>query len=275
MAVSRSKTRRRSRTSGIDRAIEIIDYLARYGARATSAELARILKAPASTVYKVVEELAERGLLMRDSSGSASLGARLMYFGLAYQESVPFIGVANKTMRALSAEVGESVQLCGRDDDMMVVIAMIDGPGSFVVTSHVGTRVPLNWTASGRLLTGYLPEAKRRALYARSAQPSPTGRAETDPIVLSAESRSALEQRLCVQMGVADHSVACIAAPLVRPTGECVAAVSIVLPETRALRDTTHYIEAVQVAAREIERAVGWSNADRQKSTPVNLRRKR
>ncbi|MGE8943974.1 IclR family transcriptional regulator [Leptospira interrogans] len=271
----RSNTSRRSRTSGIDRTIEIIDHMVRYGAQSTTAELARALDAPTSTIYKIVEELTEHGLLVRDSSGGAALGPRLMYFGLACQDSMPFIGVANKVIRTLSAEVGESVQLCGRDDNMMVVIAMVEGPGSFVVSSRVGSRVPLNWTASGRLLTGHLSDGARRSLYARACLPSPTGRAETDPVVLAAESRLVLERRCSIQLGVSDYALACIAAPIVNPVGECVATISIVLPERRAIRNSSSYIEAVQVAAREVEGTVGWSSVDLQKAASGRRKKQR
>src|SRR3546814_20246676 len=94
-------------------------------------------------------------------------------------------------MLRLSAETGESVQICVRDDDMMVVLAMVDGPGPYRVTSHVGTRVPLNWTASGRLLTGHMDDAVRLALSARGARPSPTARAATEHARLVAHSPTA------------------------------------------------------------------------------------
>ena len=65
-----------------------------------------------------------------------------------------FMSVATHEMHDLCREAGETVQVCGRDGDYMLVLAMADGPSHFQVASRVGTRVPLNWTASGRLLAG-------------------------------------------------------------------------------------------------------------------------
>jgi DNA-binding IclR family transcriptional regulator len=48
-------------------------------------------------------------------------------------------------MHGLSREVAKTVQICDRDH--MVVLAMSECPGHFRVTSRIGTRVPLNWTA--------------------------------------------------------------------------------------------------------------------------------
>jgi DNA-binding IclR family transcriptional regulator len=125
------------------------------------------------------------------------------------------------------------------------------------VTSRVGSRVPINWTASGRLLVGHLTAVKRVAFFAKHVKPSPTGRAETDPRKLSQASAAALAQRLSVQIGESDASVACLAAPVVNPLGECMITISIVLPEAKAM-NPERYTRAVRAAAERIERRLGW-----------------
>ncbi|MGO7638892.1 IclR family transcriptional regulator C-terminal domain-containing protein, partial [Rhizobium leguminosarum] len=75
------------------------------------------------------------------------------------------------------------------------VLAMADGPSHFQVSSRVGTRVPLNWTASGRMLVGHLAEEERIELFKRCARSSPTGRAEIDPGTLSEAAGKAFESR--------------------------------------------------------------------------------
>lgn len=248
----------RRRVSGIDRAFQILDHLVERGSAARALDIARGIGAPSSTVYETIDDLVARRVLTRDGNGMVALGPRLLHYGLAYRQATPFLPVAQREMQLLSAEIGESVQICGRDDDMMVVLAMAEGPGPFRVTSHVGTRVPLNWTASGRLLTGHLPDADRVALYRRGARPSPTGRAETDPGRLAAASRQALEEGLSVQLSESDYAVACIAAPIVNPSGECAATISVVLSELRAQAAPDRYREAVKAAATAIEAALGW-----------------
>jgi DNA-binding IclR family transcriptional regulator len=154
--------------------------------------------------------------------------------------------------------VEETVQICGRDGDCMVVLAMAEGPGHFRVTSRVGTRVPLNWTASGRLLAGHLPAEERLALFAQTARVSPTGRAETDARALSAASERALAERLSIQISESDFSVSCIATPVRDPAGVCVATISIVLPEHKVLQDRDRYADAVRAAGQRIETLLGW-----------------
>jgi DNA-binding IclR family transcriptional regulator len=160
-------------------------------------------------------------------------------------------------MHALSRDVEETVQICGRDGDHMVVVAMSEGPGHFRVTSRIGTRVPLNWTASGRLLVGHLPADERLALFRRSAQRSPTGRAETNAAVLSAAAAEAFAERLSIQISESDFSVACVAAPIRDQTDSCIATISIVLPEPKAAQAQDRYAGAVRAAAARIEAALG------------------
>lgn len=252
------ETPTRRRVSGIDRAFQILDHLMARGSSARALDIARGIDAPTSTVYEIIDDLVSRRVLARDEDGLVALGPRLLHYGLAYRQATPFLAVAQREMLKLSAETGESVQICVRDDAMMMVLAMVDGPGPFRVTSHVGTRVPLNWTASGRLLTGHMADAERVALYARGARPSPTGRAETDPDRLAAASRKALEEGLSIQLSESDYAVACIAAPIVDPAGDCTATISVVLSEIRAQAAPERYSGAVRQAARAIEAGLGW-----------------
>jgi len=251
---------RRSRVSGIDRALQIIDYLYETGGPAGSYAIAKALKAPLSTIYVIVDDLVEKNMLMRQPDGSLWLGARLYHYGLAYARSLDFISVATHEMHDLCREAGETVQLCGRDGDHMLVLAMADGPSHFQVASRIGTRVPLNWTASGRLLAGHLPQEERIELFRRCAKSSPTGRAEMDPEVLASSAGAAFQSRLSIQAGESDYAVACIASPICDQDGQCVATISIVLPEQKAFSDESRYTAHVRESAERIEKVMGWRN---------------
>ena len=250
----------RSRVSALDRALQVLDQLQTSGTPMTAYDIARSAGAPLSTMYSIIDDMVEKGLLMRADDRRVWLGPRLYGYGLTYANSLDVLAVAGEEMQRLSREVEETVQVCGRDDGMMVVLLMAEGPGHFRVTSRVGSRVPVNWTASGRLLVGHLPPAKRAAFFAKHAKPSPTGRAQTDPRKLSQASAAALAQRLSMQVGESDASVACLAAPVMNPGGECMVTVSIVLPEAKAQKPE-RYIRAVQAAAERVEQRLGWRTA--------------
>lgn len=256
---------RGQRVSGIDRTFQILDYLTERGAPATAYDIAGAIGAATSTVYDIVDALVAKGALVRDEErGQLFLGPKLHFYGLGYIRNLNVASVFQVAMEKLARETRETVQICGRDDDRMVVEMMEEGDGHFQVSSRVGTRVPWNWTASGQLLVGYLPEHERMRLIA-GASPSPTGNAETDANELEKRCLRARAKRLAVQINELDYSVACIAAPIVAPGGRCIATISLVVPEMRARKRAEEFAAKVRAAAVEIERAMGWEE------TPLNI----
>jgi DNA-binding IclR family transcriptional regulator len=257
-AAAPEKRSRGARVSGIDRALQILDFLQAEMKPVGAYAVAKAVGAPLSTVYVIIEDLVEKRLLQRRSDGTVWLGPRLYHYGLAYAESLDFLNVATHEMQDLCREVEETIQICGRDGDHMVVMAMADGPGHFRITSKIGSRVPLNWTASGRLLLGHLPDKERLEVFRHASKVSPTGRANTNPEALCEASANALRERLSIQINESDFSVACIASPICQPSGECLATISIVLPEHRVVQDRDRYTNAVRKAAERIEATLGW-----------------
>ena len=253
------KTKPRGRrVSGIDRMFQVLDFLTARGAPATAYDIAGAIGAPSSTIYEIVETLIEKQALVRDEArGTVFLGPKLHFYGLGYVRNLNVAAVFQRAMEKLAETTRETVQICGRDDDKMVVEMMEEGDGHFQVSSRVGSRVPWNWTASGHLLVGYLDRHERARLIAR-ANPSPTGNAETDAGRLEKRCLQARARRLAVQISESDFAVACIAAPIVAPGGKCIATISLVVPEARARKNAEGLAAKVRAAAAEVERAMGW-----------------
>jgi DNA-binding IclR family transcriptional regulator len=244
--------------SGIERAIQILDLLEVGGTPMNGSAIAKGINASASTVYPIIDELLGRQLLSRTEGGNVWLGPRLYRYGLTYGNSLEIVKIAAPVMQQMCIDTGETIQLCGRDGGMMTILAMEEPPGHFRVSSRVGARVPLSWTASGRLLIGHLPPEERRAIYAESAVASPTGRAATDPDELSRQAAEAFGERLSVQLSESDFAVACVASPICDDAGACLATVAVVLPEQRLALQRSRYVEAVQAGSRRIEQGLGF-----------------
>ena len=224
-------------------------------------DLAQRTGAPASTIYKIVDDLVDRSMLTRINENAVWLGPRLMRYGLTYRSRMDVFREAKREMEMLAESLGETIQICARDEDMMTVIGMARGEDHFNVASDVGTRLPLNWTASGRLLLGHLDEAERVRIFTEIARPSATGQAETDPVQLADMAGREFEERLAVQMSVSEFAVACIAAPICDENGTCAATISIVLPETHARAEIDTLSTEVRRSAHRIEVALGRKSA--------------
>ncbi|WP_048645425.1 IclR family transcriptional regulator [Nitratireductor soli] len=250
---------KRTRTSALDRILQILDFLQDSDQPATAYEIARAVGAPLSTVYGIVEDMVAKEMLDRQENGALWFGPRLYHYGLTYARRLDLLSAATQEMTDLALGSRETVQICGRDGDHMVVLAMVDGPDHFHVSSRVGSRTPLNWSASGRLLIGHLPDDERQAILSHAARPSPTGNAETDVATLSEAARKAYDEKLSIQAGESDFSVACIAAPILDTDGACRATVSIVVPDHKVEQKNPDLKALVQQSARRIEERLGWS----------------
>lgn len=263
MALDETQTQvgraKRTRTSALDRILQVLDFLQSHDAPATAYEIARAVGAPLSTIYTLVEDLVDKDMLDRFEDGTLWFGHRLYHYGLTYARHLDLLTAANHEMADLALASGETVQVCGRDGDCMVVLGMVDGPDHFQVASQVGSRTPLNWSASGRLLVGHLSEADRRAIFTHSTRPSPTGRAETDIDVLTETSRQALDSGLSIQAGESAYSIACIAAPILDATGACRATISIVVPDHKVDQTEPDLKHLVRQSAANIARRLGWA----------------
>ena len=247
---------RRSRVSGMDRALQVLDHLRDTGTPAGGYAIAKAIRAPLSTTYLIIDELLERDLLVRHGDGLVWLGPRLHHLGLAYARSLDFLGEASREMHELCRVLGETVQICERDGDHMIVLAMAASPGH--LRSAAGTRVPLNWTASGLLLVGHLPDAERLALFKHAARASPGEGAETNPKALAKLAREAFAKRLLVQISETDPRLSSVASPICDRTGACVATVAIMPAGRKPAARQRLFAKAVRAAAGKIERNLGW-----------------
>ena len=250
--------KRRSRTSGAQRAFQIIECLVDMGKPATAYQVAKTLGAPLSTIYESINLLEKLDILTRKGGeGKVFLGPRLYFYGLSYLRGLDADHIYRREANALSRRSRDNVQINVRDGDYLVVSAMVEGPDPYHVSTRVGSRVPLTWTASGRLFLGSMDAAERAEAMSR-AVPSPVGRAVTDPSELERESLEAWQKGYCVHVAESDFAVSCVAAPVVNPNGACTATICLIVPESRAREHGAELGKMVMESARAIEKDLGW-----------------
>jgi Transcriptional regulator len=244
----------------VERAFQIIECLVELGEASTAYHIAKTVGAPLSTVYDIIGQLEKMDVLRRTGNdGKFFLGSRLLMYGLAYTGFLVEDDVYRLAADELCRRSGENVHVCIRDGDCMVVAAMAEAGQHFYITSRPGSRSPLNWSASGRLLIGHLTPEQRSEIFSR-AKPSPNGRAVTDPEVLERECREAWEHGYCIQTGASGFSVACIAAGVINNRGECCATMSLVVPESVADVRQKELVDMALNSVRDIERQLGYQH---------------
>jgi DNA-binding IclR family transcriptional regulator len=137
----------------------------------------------------------------------------------------------------------------------MMVVLKEEGRGHLRIISNVGTRVPVNWAAAGRLLVSDQSDDELAKLLKATIRQSPTGKASMDVTKLIAQIRKSRRLGYGSELNEANDHAGCIAAPIVDASGRCIAAISVVVPEQRLTKpDRDRLITSVTAAAERLSR---------------------
>ncbi len=243
----------------VRRAFDILDLMLARGEALSVTEIVAELKIPKSTAYELVRSLSEGGYVERaGKAGGLFLGRKLFELGMAYRSKIDLLKDGSQIVEELRDQVGETVQLSVMENDMMLVLVKEEGSQSIRIISRIGSRVPVNWAAAGRLLVSDLDDDALRDLLQRTSRPSPTGQAVTDIAKLVGQVRRFRKQGYGIEINEANAHAGCVAAPIIDAAGHCVAAISVVAPEQRLGRpNRERLIAAVCEAAGRLSRRLG------------------
>jgi len=243
----------------VRRALDIFELMLRRGEPVTVAQIVEELSIPKSTAYELVRTLSEGNYLASSGKGSGLfLGRRLFELGMAYRSHVDLLRDGSQIAEELRNETGETVQVSVLDSDLMLVVLKEEGIRPLRIISNVGSRVPVNWAAAGRLLVSDLDDKALTRLLNATVRPSPTGKAVTDVNKLIAQIRRFRRQGYATELNEANEHAGCVAAPVIDASGRCIAALSVVAPEQRLVKPNRDYlIVSVINAAEKLSKRLG------------------
>lgn len=239
------------RARGIDRLVDILDYLHQTGRPQRPNDIATGIGAPKSSVYEIVNRLVEASILEPfDNDGRLFLGRKLYYYGTQYLEKFDLLRRAEPIVAELSEETHQTAQLCMCDGNKYIVALAHAGPRHFKISSDLGRPIPLTWTASGRLLVANMPEDEILRFIPSEDFVLPDGSTMPSADFL-AEVAGAASEDFFTCDSVVDSYTRCYAAPVRDQTGACLATLCLVTPREEARQADNRLREAlVRHAAR-------------------------
>ncbi|MBT2793030.1 IclR family transcriptional regulator [Paraburkholderia strydomiana] len=159
MAVTES-----SRARGVDRVIDIFRKLHQAQRPMTMRELIEATGSPRSSIYELVAILTEVGWLETSADGNVFFGREMHYYGSDYATHNDLISRAHQSILALVRKYDETTQLCMLEGNKYSVVLSENSARPFNISSDIGVRVPIPWTATGRLLLGHMSADAIRTL---------------------------------------------------------------------------------------------------------------
>lgn len=222
----------------LDRALDILEALARQPAGLTLTEISQALDLPKNAVFRITNVLCARGYLSRtDEDRRFRLTPRFLGLGQPGTSDRPLTEVALLPIRRLRDATRETVQLGVRSGRGGVVIEALDGLFPLRIVVDRGLRFPLHNNAPGKVLLAYAPADERETLIRTIDLAPSTPRTITDPGDLRRECDRVVARGHATDLAEADEGIHCVAAPVFGRHGELTAVVWISGPARRLPRD--------------------------------------
>jgi IclR family pca regulon transcriptional regulator len=205
------------------------------------ANLADELSMSRSTTHRYASTLVALGYLEQDQARRYRLAPRVVDVGMSVLDSMALRGKAREHLRELREQTGRTVSLAVLDGGDVRYVDRLRGwrRGQHAVDLDlgVGARVPANCSAMGKVLLAYLPDRERERLVGELDLTRRGPKSITSKRALRAE----LEQVRVDGLAVGDEElgpgVRTLAAPVMSPDGEVIAAIGIPVPADSFTRE--------------------------------------
>ncbi|BCH25649.1 IclR family transcriptional regulator [Mesorhizobium sp. L-8-3] len=238
------------------RALDLLEYIGRWGAEKTHSEIAEELGIPKSSLTQLLKTLVNRGYLAYvPATKGYELGtavARLARHAKGGSEVIP---AAESVLEWVTLQTQESCALNVMRGMSSQVVACVTSPRRLLYHMRLGDTAPLYATSGGKALLAFLPDEMLKEYLARVT---------FEPITLATiRTVKALIDELEVvrQSGVAyvveefTPGIAGVARPLLDESGFPLASINIAIPMPRfndAVRD--HCVEVLGEAVATVSR---------------------
>lgn len=243
------------RIPAIDRAFDVIDALARRPGGTISAVTAA-LGIPRSTVYRILNSLEARGIVVRDVEGAYELGPQLIRLAGAVSKGVDLVTLARPYMERLATDYKVTVKLSVLDQGTALVVAVAESPSSYSVTTKIGSRFPLHAGAASKvLLANASPEFQDE--YLSGKLDTFTAQTVSDPRKIRRMLAQVREQDYAEDRSEFVPGVTAVAAPVFDPRGSCVCALSVPYLSTASETTSQRLRKAVIGTAKSLTRQLG------------------
>jgi len=242
----------------VDRAVAILDLLARDGWRA-GAEVARDLGVHRSTALRLLSTLERHSLVERDPrTWKYRLGPRLPQLASVVTGELDLRVIARPVCERLAGAVGETVTLDVLDADQIVPIEQATGSTSVVSVNWLGRHTPVHCTASGKVILAFGQAAVRERLLSGPLEPR-TPHTIVDRAELEKQLAAALEAGFARTFQELEMGLNAIAAPVYSANGAVVAAIDVSGPAHRLREgDRPELVDLTREAAAGLSRRLGY-----------------
>lgn len=254
---------RESPSIAVERALEILEAVARETPGLTNAEISRRLSIPKSSASYILRALERRGYLRRvAASGKYRLGLKVLSLGREALAGFNLGEVARPVLQWLVDRTQLTAHLAVLDHGEAVYIEKVEAPGFIKMDTWVGRRMFVHSTSVGKALVAHLERPAREEILRRHGMKKRTPKTITSQARFQAELERVRAQGYAVDDEENSLGARCIGAPVFDRQGIVEAAVGLSGTTTQVNDETLPRVaELVKEAARRISRRLTRSAA--------------
>jgi len=243
----------------LERALAIIELLAKYQHGLSASDIASMLEIPANSVFRITMTLLNTGYLNRDNeSKHFSLSRKFLAVGYAASGEISLIEIALDIMRELRECIFETVMLGSLLDNTGVVMESLPGLHSFSFTARVGTRFNLHSSAPGKAIIAFLPENEREHIISCLNFQKFNERTITEKKGFKKELEKVRKSGFAIDHAEEFENCHCISAPIINQAGYPIAAIWTSGPANRFPKKSfENSSREIIKAAEKISRKLG------------------
>jgi IclR family acetate operon transcriptional repressor len=248
----------------VDRALTLLEILARSTGGTPLTELASSARLNISTCHHLLATLVKWGYVAKVPGRRYALGARGLHLGQAFLKQVDLPRRAHPLIERISAETGETVHLAVLQGDAIITLLRREGRHAVRVdTGALGASDAPHATATGKAMLAWLPEHEIRRILASKRMDAFTPNTITDPDRLIEELRLVRRNGHALDREEFQPGVFCVGAAIRDHLGAVVGAISASTPTLRATDDHLALMrDSVMSAARALSAEFGEQSSD-------------
>jgi DNA-binding IclR family transcriptional regulator len=223
-----------STSGGAERALSVLQFVARAGREVALADISDALAIPKGTAHRLCTKLSETGFLSRDLNAKAFVvGPALRALALDTLNHDHVRGLRHTILEGLVAELGETCNFTTLDGAQVIYLDRVEARWPLRLALEVGSRVPLHCTASGKLFLSLLPAEQSTLLRAHLRFEALTPNTITNAAALNKECKWIATNGYALDREEFIAGLIAIAVPVVDQLGTLRAALAMHAPTAR------------------------------------------
>jgi DNA-binding IclR family transcriptional regulator len=257
MAVSDTEAGAGASVQSVDRALTILEMLAREG-EAGVTEIAADLGVHKSTAFRLLATLESHRLVEQDGDrGRYRLGVGNLRLAGATTARLDLVTEARPVCRQLATDTGETVNITVRSETSALYLDQVAGSSALQSHNWVGQHIPLHATSNGKVLISEMSEAELKK--AVRELPRLTDRTVTKRAELRTQLEHIREVGYALAVDELETGLTAAAAPIRNAHGDIIASMSISGPTFRLTGEKLdRAIPLLVASATEVSHRLGW-----------------